>query len=195
VLGYSTLQNFQPVEDTTAIAPPQSNIDDLISTAFSMRPEILSLEFQAESAQKFQNAERDLFFSNVQALGVVGDTPVRNPIISSSYWAVGVNVEIPIFNGFLYSARAREATFKAQAAQERLPDRRDTVSRDVRTSWLNAKNAYDRLAVTQQFVGAGKSGAESCPVAIQIGTWFNCRAKPGATPAASGANYQRPGRL
>jgi outer membrane protein len=118
VLGYSVLQKFRPAEDTTAIAPPQNNIDDLISTAFSMRPEILSLslEFQAESAKKSQNSECDLFFPNVQALRVGGDAPVRNPITSSSYWAVGVNVEIPIFNGFLYSARIREATFRAQAA-------------------------------------------------------------------------------
>jgi outer membrane protein len=152
VLGFSRLQNFQPAEDTTAITPPQSNVDDLISTAFSMRPEILSLEFQVDSAKKFQTAERDLFFPDVQALGVVGDTPVRNPVISSSYWAVGVNVEIPVFNGFLYSARAREATLKAQAAQERLRDLRDRISRDVRTSWLNATNAYERLAVTQQLL-------------------------------------------
>jgi outer membrane protein len=152
VLGFPNLQKFQPAEDTTAIAPPQANVDDLISTAFATRPEILSLEFQAESAKRFQTAERDLFFPNVQAMGAVGDTPVRNPIISSSYGAVGVNVEIPVFNGFLFSARAREAAFKAQAVQERVRDLRDRISRDVRISWLNATNAYDRLAVTQQLL-------------------------------------------
>ena len=117
-----------------------------------MRPEILSLQFQAESAKKFQTAERDLFFPDIRALGAVGDTPVRDPVISSWYGAVGVNVEIPVFNGFLYSARSREATFRAQAEQERLRDLRDRISRDVRTSWLNATNAYDRLAVTQQLL-------------------------------------------
>jgi len=152
VLGFSSLQNFQLAEDATAITPPQGNVDDLIATAFSMRPEILSLQFQAESAKKFQTAERDLFFPDIRALGAVGDTPVRNPVISSWYGAVGVNVEIPVFNGFLYSARSREATFRAQAEQERLRDLRDRISRDVRTSWLNATNAYDRLAVTQQLL-------------------------------------------
>jgi outer membrane protein len=152
VLGFSSLQNYEPAEDTAAIVPPQTNVDDLISTAFATRPEILSLEFQAESAKRLQTAERDLFFPNVQAMGAVGDTPVRNPIISSSYGAVGVNVEIPVFNGFLYSARAREAAFKAQAVQESLRDLRDRIARDVRTSWLNATNAYDRLAVTQQLL-------------------------------------------
>jgi outer membrane protein len=152
VLGFSNLQNFQLAEDTAAITPPQGNVDDLISTAFAMRPELLSLEFQAESAKKFQTAERDLLLPDVRALGAVGDTPLRNPIVSSWYWAAGVNVEIPIFNGFLYTARAREAALRAQAAQERLRDLRDGISRDVRTSWLNATTAYDRLAVTQQLL-------------------------------------------
>jgi outer membrane protein len=152
VLGFSNLQNFQLTEDTTPFAAPQSNVDDLISVALATRPEILSLEFQTESAKKFQIAERDLLLPDIRALGAAGDTPVRNPLLSSSYWAAGVNVEIPIFNGFLFSARAREAALRAQATQERLRDLRDEISRDVRTSWLNATNTYDRLAVTQQLL-------------------------------------------
>jgi outer membrane protein len=77
---------------------------------------------------------------------------VRNPIISNWYGAVGVNVGIPVFNGFLYTARAREASLRAQATQERLRDIRDRIARDVRTSWLNVTTAYDRLAVTQQLL-------------------------------------------
>jgi outer membrane protein len=152
VLGFPSLQNFQLAEDTSAITPPQSNVDDLISTALAVRPEILSLQFQSESAKKFHTAERDLLLPDIRALGAAGDTPVRNPILSSTYWAVGVNVEIPIFNGFLFSAREHEAALRAQATQERLRDLRDRIARDVRTSWLNATTAYDRLAVTQQLL-------------------------------------------
>ena len=152
VLGFQSLQNFQLVEDTTAVVTPPDNIDELVNTAFTMRPEILALEFQSESAQKFQKAERDLLLPDIRALGVVGDTPVRNPLISSWYGAVGVNVDIPVFNGFLYTARAREASLREQATQEKLRDIRDRVARDVRTSWLNAKTAYDRLAVTHQLL-------------------------------------------
>jgi outer membrane protein len=152
VLGFQNLQNFQLTEDTSPLTQPPDNVDDLISIAFSMRPEILSLEFQTESAQRFQKAERDLLLPDIQALGVVGDTPVRNPIISNWYGAVGVNVDIPVFNGFLYTARAKEASLRAQATKEKLRDLRDRISSDVRTSWLNAKTAYDRLAVTQQLL-------------------------------------------
>ncbi len=152
VLGYPSLHNFQLVEDTTPIASPPGNVDDLISKAFSMRPEILALNFQYQSAQKFHSAERELFFPTIQAVGTVGDTPVRNPILSDWYGAVGVNVGIPLFNGFLYSARSREALLKEQAAQDRLLDLRNRISRDVRTSWLNANTAYQRVSVTQQLL-------------------------------------------
>lgn len=152
ILGFQSLQNFQLVEDTAALATPPDNVDDLISTAFAARPEILALEFQSESAARFQKAERDLLFPDIRALGVVGDTPVRNPIISSWYGAVGVNVGIPVFNGFLFTARSKEAALRAQATQENLRDLRDRIARDVRTSWLNARTAYDRLAVTQQLL-------------------------------------------
>jgi outer membrane protein len=152
VLGYPRTQNFQLVEDTAAVASPPGNVDDLISQALAMRPEILSLEFQQQSAEKFHTAERDLLLPNVRAMGAVGDTPVRNPVLSNWYGAVGVNVEIPLFNGFQYSARAREASLREQAAQGRLLDLRNRISRDVRTSWLNANTAYQRVSVTQQLL-------------------------------------------
>jgi outer membrane protein len=152
ILGFQSLQNFQLVEDSTAATAPPDNVDDLITAAFTMRPEILALQFESESAEHFHKAERDLFFPNIRALGAVGDTPVRNPIISNWYGAVGVNVDIPVFNGFLYSARSKESALRAQATEEKLRDLRDRIARDVRTSWLNAKTAYDRLAVTQQLL-------------------------------------------
>jgi len=153
VLGFSTLQSFQLVEDPSSSVAPPGNVDELIATALTVRPEILALDFQSESAAKFQKAERDLLFPNIRALGTVGDTPVRNPAISPNwYGAVGLNVDIPVFNGFLFTARAREASLREQATRERLRDLRDRISRDVRTSWLNANTAYQRLAVTQQLL-------------------------------------------
>jgi len=152
VLGYSKTQDLQLLEDMATISPPPGNVDDLISQAIAMRPEILSLDFQYQSAQKFHTAERDLFFPDIRAVGAVGDTPVRNPVLSNWYGAVGVNVEIPLFNGFVYSARSRESSLRAQAAQDRLLDLRNRISRDVRTSWLNANATYERVSVTQQLL-------------------------------------------
>jgi outer membrane protein len=169
ILGYSGTQTFQLVEDATAITAPSSNVDDLISQALAVRPEILSLGFLEQSARKFHTAERDLFLPNIRAMGAVGDTPVRNPVLSNWYGAVGVNVEIPLFNGFLYAARSRESSLRAQAVHDRLLDLRNRIARDVRTGWLNANTAYARLSVTQQLLDQSNLALDLAQTRYRLG--------------------------
>jgi len=153
VLGYSTLQDFALQESAEPVVPPPADVSQLISQAMIMRPEILALDFNYQSAQKFRIAERDLMLPSIRAIGAVGGAPARDDRITSSWFgAVGVNVEIPIFNGFLFSARAHEADLRAQAARDQLRDLRNRISRDVRDSWLNANSAFDRLSVTRQLL-------------------------------------------
>ena len=169
VLGFATLQNFQLVEDTRPITPPPATVDDLIMQALAKRPELLALNYDYQSAQKFQSAQRDLLFPTIRAAGAIGDTPVRNPVLSNWYGAVGVNIDIPVFNGFLYPAKAREARLRSEAAESRLNDLRNRVSRDVRTSWLNATTAYNRLAVAQQLLEQSNLALDLAQTRYKIG--------------------------
>jgi outer membrane protein len=169
VLGYSTAQDFELVEDYTPLVPPSANIDALISDAFASRPEIRSLDYQFQSAQKFQKAERDLFLPSINALAAVGDTPVRVPALSSWYWAAGINLEIPVFNGFRYSARSKEAALRESATQQRLLDLKNTISRDVRTTWLSANTAYQRLSVTQQLLNQANLSLDLAETRYKLG--------------------------
>jgi len=169
VLGYPTLQNFalaEPSEPTTA---PPADVEPLISEAFSTRPEIRSLQLQYQAAQKFRTAERDLMLPSVRALGAVGGAPVRDDRLSQWFGAAGVNVEIPIFNGFLYSARAQEAELRAQAVHNSLLDIQNRVSRDVRTSWLNATSAYQRMNVSQQLLAQANLALDLAQTRYKLG--------------------------
>jgi outer membrane protein len=177
VLGFATYQNFQLAEEgNPAVAAPPPSVDDLIAQALTSRPEIRSLEFQYQSARKFQVAERDLLFPTIRAMGTVGFTPVGNAAVAPSgsafdntYGAVGANMEIPLFNGFLFTARSREASLRAQATDERLRDMRNLISRDVRTSWLNANTAYRRLSVTQQLEQQAKLAHDLAQARYKLG--------------------------
>ena len=59
-------------------------------------------------------------------------------------------MNVPIFNGFLFSAQASEANFNAKAAAENARDLRDVVIRDVRTAWLSANTAFRRVGVAAE---------------------------------------------
>jgi outer membrane protein len=150
LLGFPDQQNFQLGEEPAENAPPPLDITGLIADALAQRPEILSLRDQVQSAEKFGHAEHDLWRPNVSALGVVGLAPSRDDHVSSWYGAAGVNVNIPVFNGFLFNARAKTADLQTTIARDHLTDLQNTVARDVRNAWHDSSRAYERLSVTQQ---------------------------------------------
>jgi outer membrane protein len=151
ILGYPDEQNFQLVEETQSVNQPAPDVAPLIQQALEQRPEIKALQFAVESAEKFGRAEHDLWRPTVNALGVVGQAPVRDNHIESWYGAVGVNINIPVFNGFLYSARAKAADLESEADRQKLLDARNNLARDVRNAWQDSRRAFERLSVTQQF--------------------------------------------
>jgi outer membrane protein len=157
VLGYTRQQNFSLVDTSGELKPPPDQVSQLEDEAFSSRPEIASQTFDYQAAERFQKAERDLLFPTVSALGVVGQTPegsVLNGVQQFPTWygAAGVNLNVPIFNGFQYVARSREAGERAKASGEELRDLKNRIANDVRTSWLNAITAFNRVGVSQQFL-------------------------------------------
>jgi outer membrane protein len=150
ILGYADRQDFVPVEPPVTVTPPAEDATPLIQQALDLRPEVRSLRNDVLAAEKFGRAEHDLWLPTVTAIGAVGGAPVRDPNITSWYGAAGVNMNIPVFNGFLFNARAKSADLATQAQQKRLQDLQDNVARDVRNCWLDTHNAYERLSVTQQ---------------------------------------------
>ena len=150
ILGYPDKQDFALTEDVQPVAAPLPEVNSLITRALQQRPEIAVLQNEVESAQKFAGAEHDLWRPTIGALGVVGIAPVRDDHIPNWYGAVGVNVNIPIFNGFSYNARAKAADLQTNINRQRLLDLQNNVARDVRNAWQNSIRAFERLSVTQQ---------------------------------------------
>jgi outer membrane protein len=150
ILGYPDQQPFDLVESQSAPEQPDADVNPLILEALRQRPEVLALQEQVTAAEKFAHAEHDLWRPTITAVGTAGEVPVRNPSLPNWYGAVGVNVNIPVFNGFLYNARGKVADLQTLAARQRLLDTRNNVARDVRTAWQRSQQAFERLSVTRQ---------------------------------------------
>jgi outer membrane protein len=150
ILGYSDLQNFKLVEEEGENQPPESDPALLIQQALQQRPEANAMRSEEQAAEKFGHAEHDLWRPTISALGVVGEAPVRDDHIPNWYGAIGVNVQIPLFNGFLYNARAKSADLQTQASHQRLVDMQNNIARDVRIAWQDSNRAFERLSVTRE---------------------------------------------
>ena len=150
ILGYSDEQSFLLLEEPANNAPPALDVLPLIQQALNQRPEVAALQDEVDAAEKFGSAEHDLWRPTVSALGVVGEAPVRDDHIPNWYGAVGVNINIPVFNGSLYNARAKAADLQTEVNRQKLADLRHNIARDVRISWQDTNRAFERLSVTQQ---------------------------------------------
>jgi outer membrane protein len=150
ILGYPDRQDFAPVEPPSQNTPPAVDAAPLIQQALDQRPEVKALEDEVTAATKFSKAEHDLWWPTVSASGVVGAAPIRNDAITNWYGAGGVNINIPVFNGFLFNARAKSADLDTEVKRKRLQDLQNNIARDVRNTWLDTEKAYERLSVTQQ---------------------------------------------
>jgi outer membrane protein len=150
-LGFADQRTFQLADEPQPPAPPV-DVAPLIQEALKKRPELIRQGLDVQAAENFATAERDLWFPTISAAGATGLIPFRQDTLNSRYAAAGFNVNIPIFNGRLFNARHTEATSRAKAQQQYLRDLQDRIVRDVRTAWLNAGSAFQRLTVTEQLL-------------------------------------------
>jgi outer membrane protein len=155
-LGTQQSIRYQLTDEPLPPNPPK-DAEGLIRQAFQDRPEVASLRLQTQADQRFVRAEADLKRPTVTLTGVAGFLPFidpenANPNIAKQYEGAAINVQIPIFNGHLFSARRRAAEFQLQAADQRLRDLQDRIARDVRTAWEGARTAYEAIGETAQLV-------------------------------------------
>jgi len=167
-LGYSDERTFQLAEEPLPAAPPP-DINQLIQAAMSDRPELIGERLNVDSARSYASAERDLWFPTLSAAGVAGVTPEGADQLAPRYAAAGFNLNIPIFNGRLFNALHSEATNRARAEDQSLRDLQDRIARDVRTAWLNANSAYQRLAVTDQLLAQANQALDLASSRYKLG--------------------------
>jgi len=151
LLAERTPQTFV-LADEPLPANITNDISGLIPEALAQRPDLARLRYQRDAAKEFAKAENKLSYPTINAMGAAGVIPNGNEHLGPNYAAAGINLNLPLYTGGLYTARQHEAEYQARAADENLRDEEDTVIRDVQVTKLNLEYAHDRLALTQQLL-------------------------------------------
>jgi len=155
-LGAQQTATYQLAEEPMPPSP-QADVEGLVQQALQNRPELAGTRLTRDAAYRFEDAERDLKRPTASFVGVAGYMPYidqinRPRVTPNEYAGAAVNLEIPIFNGHLFTARREEAHYHAVESDQRVRDLEQSVARDVRTAWANAQTAYQGLAVTAEFL-------------------------------------------
>jgi outer membrane protein len=167
-LGQPDAPAYVLTEEPLPPAPPPDEAT-LIAQALRDRPDVVAERLARESALRFAEAERALWFPTISALGAAGLAPYHQAGINSPYSAIGVNVSVPLTNGGLFSARHAEATLRARAEAERVRDLENRVSRDVRVALLDAQSGFQRLDLTNQLLEHAAQSQELAEARYSLG--------------------------
>lgn len=150
-IGEPKTERFDLVDEPLP-ATFEADAESAVAKAQAQRPDLAALRASRDAARRFARAEGALTHPTISLLGVAGGLPAADPRLNSTYSAAGVNVSIPILNGKLYSARAKEAELRAQAMDRDLEDLSLRISEQVRIAWLEANTAFRKLDVTARLV-------------------------------------------
>ncbi len=130
--------------DTDEPAVTTDNVNALVNTALTKRPEILEAQANIQAAQYGISAARTTnapsFSANVGASSLGADFPPGN-----NFFTFGVAVTWDVFDSGLTAGLVRQARAGLLAAQAQLTSTQLTVTSDVSQAYLNLRTAEQRV--------------------------------------------------
>lgn len=150
----------RPLESTDRLADegaadlattPQSS-DFSLDTTYANRPDLHSLETLADMAGEQVKIARSGYLPNILA---TGNYVVTNPSLYNGFerkfrgmWALGLTLQVPIFNWFETRYKLRAAKAQQTVAYYTLDDAREKVALQVNQASFRVKEAWKRYRMT-----------------------------------------------
>ena len=145
------------VVDILDYTPHETAFEECLKTAFENRPEIQVYSLRAEQAGKKVKIVESEFYPSVNLVGSYqryGDSADLNgsPYRDPENWTVAAMASWDLWE-WGRTKYARDATVSQERqAQNALMNVKDQVSLEVKSAWLNVKEAEKLIAVTQKAI-------------------------------------------
>ncbi len=144
-------------------------VDTLLPEALRNRPEAQILRLEQSAAERFVRAEHKLLFPTFGVTAATGVAPIADDAVRKHYGGIGLNVSIPIFNGWQFRARRNQADYRAKSVERQVKDLENRIERDVKTAYLAARNAEERMSLTSQLMEQARLALELAQGRYELG--------------------------
>ena len=165
-VGWSADTEFDVADEPSELPLKalQQNVEDLIVTAKKNRPEFAAVEaFVSQREAELREAQSNRF-PQLFAVGQIARWWVRPDGLSSDYFTnylVGLQLQIPIFQGFALVNAVREARANLKAAQAALLVEEQVVIQDVWNAYYNFRTAAQQLEASEVLVASAKESYDA----------------------------------
>jgi outer membrane protein len=133
-------------------------LDTVTKMAKEERPEIISEKanrevLQAQISQAKSNYLPAVSVSSSYGYGLQGDTLLKQ----KANWSAGINLSLPLFNGFSTSAKVRAATISLKQNDFNLLDLTNNIEQEVKQAYSDWQLATKNLEVSSRTLEATRA--------------------------------------
>lgn len=163
------------LEDTLSYVPYDKDLNYCLEYASKNRPELEQAKQGVEAARGAVRAARSGYQPQISAVAsqnwATGDG--HWPADEESNWTVGVQASLTIFDTGVTRSKAHAAEAKYFSAEETYRDTIDAVMLDVRSQYLNLREAEKRISTTEVAVSQAEEDYRIAQLRYQAGVGTN----------------------
>jgi outer membrane protein TolC len=147
---------------------PEDSLDDLIDRALAQRPDLVAKLASLRASQAEVRQARAAYYPKISLAANGGWSKLDvnaydSPYIGNSKptYGVGLEIELPLFDGFARANKLRIAESKLRTAESELADTRNTAVREVWKSYTDLKTALRKRESADKLLVAAQSAFDA----------------------------------
>lgn len=159
------------------IAPDPSDINQWTEKSLAQNFSLLAKRAAAESSNEEIKRQRAGHYPTLDLVGTRirndDDGSITGPGIRADSTILGLQLNVPLFQGGIVSSRTEEAVHRRDAAQQEFEAVRRATEREARASYLGVVGGAAKVTALSQAVMAGESALEAKIQGFAVGVNTN----------------------
>ena len=151
--------------------PVPNNIDEWNTTALNQNLQILVARNESEIIQENIDIQRSGHYPTLDVVGSFGLNDISGNLNArGNTESIGVQLNIPLFEGGAVNSRTREAEYQFTEAKENLIATQRAVTKEVKDSYRGVISAISQVGALKSAVKSGKSSLNATEAGFDVGT-------------------------
>lgn len=160
-------------EQIPFLTPEPADIEQWTQTALKQNQQLTAALYAAEIAREEIERQRSGHYPSVDVVGTHAYSKSSGGRFGASETdgdAVGLQLNIPIYQGGLITSRTREAEYRHSQARENLEQQQRAAVRQTRDSYTGVVANISRVNALKQAVTSSKTALEATEAGLEVGT-------------------------
>lgn len=177
IIGHFPGELVSIKSDVPLISPQPTSMDAWVEKAMTQNPDVLSARAALDIANEGVNSARGGHYPTLDLVATYGDTSSGGTAVGagtqggydSTAKTVGLQLNLPIFQGGATSSKVREAVANQAKARSDLDAVQRRVASQTRQAYLGVTSGIAQVKALQQAVISNQSSLDSTKLGLEVG--------------------------